>query len=42
MKNKTYTLNTVLTAVLTAVLAVMVALRAFAPRSSCPFSTSPP
>ena len=32
MKNKTYTLNTVLTAVLTAVLAVMVALRALAPQ----------
>ena len=36
MKNKTYTLNTVLTAVLTAVLAVMVALRAFAPQIILP------
>ena len=32
MKNKTYTLNTVLTAVLAAVLAVMVVLRAVSPR----------
>ena len=32
MKNKTYTLNTVLTAVLTAVLAVMVILRAVSPQ----------
>ena len=36
MKNKTYTLNTVLTAVLTAVLAAMVALRAFAPQIILP------
>ena len=36
MKNKTYTLNTVLTAVLTAVLAVMVALRTFAPQIILP------
>ena len=32
MKNKTYTLNTVLTAVLTAVLAVMVVLRTVSPQ----------
>lgn len=32
MKNKTYTLNTVLTAVLAAVLAVMVVLRAMSPQ----------
>ena len=32
MKNKTYTLNTVLTAVLAAVLAAMVLLRAFCPQ----------
>ena len=32
MKNKTYTLNTVLTAVLAAVLAAMVVLRAFCPQ----------
>ena len=32
MKNKTYTLNTVLTAVLTAVLAVMVVLRTMSPQ----------
>ena len=32
MKNKTYTLNTVLTVVLTAVLAVMVVLRAVSPQ----------
>ena len=32
MKNKTYTLNTVLTAVLAAVLAVMVVLRAVSPQ----------
>ena len=32
MKNKTYTLSTVLTAVLAAVLATMVVLRAFAPQ----------
>ena len=36
MKNKTYTLNTVLTAVLTAVLAVMVVLRTFAPQIILP------
>ena len=36
MKNKTYTLNTVLTAVLTAVLAAMVALRTFAPQIILP------
>ena len=36
MKNKTYTLNTVLIAVLTAVLAVMVALRTFAPQIILP------
>ena len=36
MKNKTYTLNTVLTAVLTAVLAVMAALRAFVPQIILP------
>ena len=36
MKNKTYTLNTVLTAVLTAVLAVMVVLRAFVPQLILP------
>ena len=36
MKNKTYTLNTVLTAVLTAVLAAMVVLRTFAPQIILP------
>ena len=36
MKNKTYTLNTVLIAVLTAVLAVMVVLRTFAPQIILP------
>ena len=36
MKNKTYTLNTILTAVLAAVLAVMVVLRAFAPNIILP------
>ena len=36
MKNKTYTLNTVLTAVLTAVLAAMVVLRTFAPQLILP------
>ena len=36
MKNKTYTLNTVLTAVLTAVLAVMVVLRTFVPQLILP------
>ena len=36
MKNKTYTLNTVLTAVLAAVLAAMVILRAFAPHIILP------
>ena len=36
MKNKTYTLNTVLIAVLTAVLAAMVALRTFAPQIILP------
>ena len=36
MKNKTYTLNTVLIAVLAAVLAAMVALRAFAPQIILP------
>ena len=36
MKNKTYPLNTVLTAVLTAVLAAMVALRTFAPQIILP------
>ena len=41
MKNKTYTLNTVLTAVLTAVLAVMVALRAFAPQIILPIFDIP-
>ena len=41
MKNKTYTLNTVLTAVLTAVLAAMVALRAFAPQIILPIFDIP-
>ena len=41
MKNKTYTLNTVLTAVLTVVLAAMVALRAFAPRIILPIFDIP-
>ena len=41
MKNKTYTLNTVLTAVLTAVLAVMVALRTFAPQIILPIFDIP-
>ena len=41
MKNKTYTLNTVLTAVLTAVLAAMVALRAFAPQIILPMFDIP-
>ena len=36
MKNKTYTLNTVLTAVLAAVLLVMVLVRAFAPNIILP------
>ena len=36
MKNKTYTLNTVLNVVLTAVLAVMVVLRTFAPQIILP------
>ena len=36
MKNKTYTLSTVLIAVLTAVLAVMAALRAFVPQIILP------
>jgi hypothetical protein len=36
MKNKTYTLNTILTAVLAAVLAVIVVLRAFAPNIILP------
>ena len=42
MKNKTYTLNTVLTAVLTAVLAVMAALRAFVPQIILPVFDIPP
>ena len=41
MKNKTYTLNTVLTAVLTAVLAVMVVLRTFAPQIILPIFDIP-
>ena len=41
MKNKTYTLNTVLTAVLTAVLAAMVALRTFAPQIILPIFDIP-
>ena len=41
MKNKTYTLNTVLIAVLTAVLAAMVALRAFAPQIILPIFDIP-
>ena len=41
MKNKTYTLNTVLTAVLTAVLAAMVALRTFAPQIILPMFDIP-
>ena len=41
MKNKTYTLNTILTAVLTAVLAAMVALRAFAPQIILPIFDIP-
>ena len=41
MKNKTYTLNTVLTAVLTAVLAVMVVLRAFVPQLILPMFDIP-
>ena len=41
MKNKTYTLNTVLIAVLTAVLAVMVALRTFAPQIILPIFDIP-
>ena len=41
MKNKTYTLNTVLIAVLTAVLAAMVALRTFAPQIILPIFDIP-
>ena len=41
MKNKTYTLNTVLTAVLTAVLAAMVVLRTFAPQIILPIFDIP-
>ena len=41
MKNKTYTMNTVLTAVLTAVLAAMVALRTFAPQIILPIFDIP-
>jgi hypothetical protein len=41
MKNKTYTLNTVLTAVLTAVLAAMVVLRTFAPQLILPIFDIP-
>ena len=41
MKNKTYTLNTVLTAVLTVVLAAMVVLRAFAPQIILPIFDIP-
>ena len=41
MKNKTYTLNTVLTAVLTAVLAAMVVLRTFAPQIILPMFDIP-
>ena len=41
MKNKTYTLNTVLTAVLTAVLAAMVVLRPFAPQIILPIFDIP-
>ena len=41
MKNKTYTLSTVLIAVLTAVLAVMAALRAFAPQIILPIFDIP-
>ena len=41
MKNKTYTLSTVLIAVLTAVLAVMAALRAFSPQIILPIFDIP-
>ena len=41
MKNKTYTLNTVLIAVLTAVLAAMVVLRTFAPQIILPIFDIP-
>ena len=41
MKNKTYTLSTVLIAVLTAVLAVMAALRAFVPQIILPIFDIP-
>ena len=41
MKNKTYTLNTVLTAVLAAVLAAMVIVRAFAPNIILPIFDIP-
>ena len=41
MKNKTYTLSTVLIAVLTAVLAVMAVLRAFSPQIILPIFDNP-
>ena len=41
MKNKTYTLSTVLIAVLTAVLAVMAVLRAFSPQIILPIFDIP-